>query len=81
MSTDRFDQLHDEYLEAQDEALKAWIAWNVDELTRACLAPQVDEILEAWDNGSDMQPWQDAKSSSEEADDVRQRPARRPADS
>ena len=60
---DRFDQLHDEYLEAQDEALQAWIAWNVDSLTEACLAPQVDEILHGWADGGGDLPWNDAETT------------------
>jgi len=58
----REDCLHEEYLESQDEALQAWIAWNVDELTQACLGPQVDEILDGWAAGGGELPWTDAGS-------------------
>lgn len=59
---DRFDLIHDEYLEEWQEA-------NLRHLYEACAdyippEPEVMAILAAWENGNGEFPWEDAQPSA-----------------
>ena len=59
MSTpDRFDLLHDEWLEAwqEDNRRHQYEACGIEVPVEA----EVQAILRAWENGSDEKPWLDA---------------------
>ena len=66
---DRFDTAREQQI---NDEWRDWIGRSTEYL-RACasavpVAPEVQAILDAWDNGSDEQPWQDAGSDGEGVD-------------
>ena len=64
MSTpDRLDLFHEEWLQDYFNRSNAYLktACGIDVPPE----PEVQAILEAWENGSDEKPWQDAERGSE----------------
>lgn len=64
MSTDRFDLLHDEWLADYLDSSTAYLktACGID----VPVEPEVQAILDAWENGSDQEPWLDAQPGEDE---------------
>ena len=60
---DRFDLIHDEWLEDYLDRSTAYLktACGID----VPAEPEVMAILAAWENGSDEKPWGDARPSTE----------------